>query len=192
MSSEKRKYELKARAEAQEQTRARIAAVASQLHEEVGVGNTTVSDIARRAGVQRVTVYNHFADLEALLPACSAHWLERHPLPDFGPALALEGPSERVRAVLEQLYPWYRENEQMQLRVQGERSTVPELESWMAQTVDVAFDGLAGALAGDAPDGTRPVIRLALDFWTWRRLNAEGLDDAEAARLMSGFAGLGA
>ena len=187
VSSEKRRYELKARAEAQEKTRARIAAVASQLHEEVGVGKTTVSDIARRAGVQRVTVYNHFADLDALLPACSAHWLERHPLPDFGAALALEDQPDRVRAVLEQLYPWYRENEQMQLRVQGERGTVPELERWMAQTADVAFDALAGALAGDAADDTRPLIRLALDFWTWRRLNAEGLDDAEAARLMSGL-----
>jgi AcrR family transcriptional regulator len=187
VSSEKRKYELKARAEAQEQTRARIAAVASQLHEEVGVGKTTVSDIARRAGVQRVTVYNHFADLDALLPACSAHWLERHPLPDFSAALALDGLPERVRAALGQLYPWYRENEQMQLRVQGERSTVPELESYMAQTADVAFDALAGALAGDAADGKRPLVRLALDFWTWRRLKAEGLDDVEAARLMSGL-----
>jgi AcrR family transcriptional regulator len=187
VSSEKRRYELKARAEAQEQTRARIAAVASELHEEVGVGNTTVSDIARRAGVQRVTVYNHFADLDALLPACSAHWLERHPMPDFSAAFEIEDPGERVGAVLAQLYPWYRENELMQLRVQGERSTVPELESWMAKTADVALDGLAGALAGDAADGSRPLIRLALDFWTWRRLSSEGLDDDEAAQLMSGL-----
>ena len=187
VSSEKRRYELKARAEAQEKTRARIAAVASQLHEEVGVGNTTVSDIARRAGVQRVTVYNHFADLEALLPACSAHWLERHPMPDLSAAFELEDPRERVRAALAELYPWYRENEVMQQRVQGERSTVPELESWMAQTADVAFDWLAGALAGDAAEPTRTLIRLALDFWTWQRLDAEGLDDDEAARLMSGL-----
>jgi AcrR family transcriptional regulator len=185
VSSEKRRYELKARAEAQERTRGRIAAAASELHEEVGVGHTTVSDIARRAGVQRVTVYNHFADLGALLPACSAHWLERHPMPDFSEALALEDLHERVRVVLAGLYPWYRENELMQLRVQGERSTVPELETWMTQTADVALRGLADALAGGAAARTRALIRLALDFWTWHRLNAEGLDDDEAARLMS-------
>ena len=187
MSSEKRKYELKARAAAQEQTRARIAAAASDLHGEVGVGKTTVSDIARRAGVQRVTVYNHFADLDALLPACSAHWLERHPMPDFTAALTLEDSGERVHAVLAKLYPWYRENEQMQLRVQGERAVVPELESWMARTGDVALDGLAGALAGDAAEHTRPLVRLALDFWTWPRLSQEGLGDDEAAKLMAGL-----
>ena len=48
MSTQKRRYELKARAEAQQATRARIAAAAAALHEEVGVGKTTVADIARR------------------------------------------------------------------------------------------------------------------------------------------------
>src|SRR4051812_50163291 len=81
MPTQKRRYELKARAEAQQATRARIAAAAAALHQEVGIASTTVADIARRAGVQRLTVYNHFPDLEALLPACSAHWLAEHPPP---------------------------------------------------------------------------------------------------------------
>src|SRR4051795_12954052 len=99
MSTQKRKYELKARAEAQEATGARIAAVAAALHEEVGVARTTVADIARRAGVQRLTVYNHFPDLDALLPACTQHWLEEHPQPDLQAALAIEDPAERLRVV---------------------------------------------------------------------------------------------
>ncbi len=193
VSTQKRKYELKARAEAQEQTRLRIAAAAARLHEEVGIAATTVADIARLAGVQRVTVYNHFADLDELLPACSADWLERNPLPDLTAALAAEDPRRRVRAVLEAFYPWYRDNEQMQLRVQGERSTVPELERWMASSADVSQDGLAAELAegfgrkGAAAERTRALIRLALDFWTWHRLSTEGLDDARAAALMSGL-----
>ena len=89
MSTQRRKYELKARAEAQQATRARIAAAAAALHEELGIGKTTVADIARRAGVQRLTVYNHFPDLNALLPACSAHWLAEHPQPDLERAFAL-------------------------------------------------------------------------------------------------------
>ena len=100
VSTQKRKYELKARAEAQEATRARIAAAAASLHEEVGVGKTTVADIARRAGVQRLTVYNHFPDLNALLPACTAHYLAEHPRPALEPAFALADPAERLRAVL--------------------------------------------------------------------------------------------
>ena len=92
MSTQTRKYELKARAESQRETRDRIAAAAAELHEEVGVANTTVADIARRAGVTRLTVYNHFADLSELLPACSAHYAAQHPRPDLGAAFALEDP----------------------------------------------------------------------------------------------------
>src|SRR5690348_8527178 len=128
MSTQKRRYELKARAAAQEATRARIAAAAASLHEEVGVAKTTVADIARRAGVQRLTVYNHFPDLAALLPACTAHWLAEHPLPDLAPALALGEPAERLRAALTALYGWYRDAAPMQRRVLGERAAVAELD----------------------------------------------------------------
>jgi hypothetical protein len=62
VSTQKRRYELKARAEAQQATRERIAAAAVALHQDVGIAKTTVADIARRAGVQRLTVYNHFPD----------------------------------------------------------------------------------------------------------------------------------
>jgi AcrR family transcriptional regulator len=191
MSTEKRKYELKARAESQRETRDRIAKAAAELHEEVGVAKTTVSDIARRAGVQRLTVYNHFADLSELLPACSAHFMSVHPQPELSSALALEDPLERVKGVLEAFYPWYRESEPMTLRVQGERATVPELETWMAQSADVALADLAAALAagfgqsGERAERLKVMVSLALDFWTWRRLKAEGLDDPDAAALMT-------
>jgi AcrR family transcriptional regulator len=186
MSTQKRRYELKARAEAQQATRERIAAAAASLHEEVGVARTTVADIARRAGVQRLTVYNHFPDLETLLPACTAHWLAEHPLPDLGPLLALEEPVDRLRATLTALYRWYRENASMQRRMRGERATVPELDAWMAQSSDVTLTELAGALAaGFERPHAHALVALALDFWTWRRLDAEGLDDAAAAGLMT-------
>ena len=186
----KRRYELKARAEAQEATRARIAAAAASLHEEVGIARTTVADIARRAGVQRLTVYNHFPDLEALLPACTAHFEAEHPQPDFERALALEDPAERLRAVLTALYGWYRETAPMQRRVFGERATVPELDAWIARSSDPVLAQLAGRLAAgfDRPDA-QALVAVALDFWTWQRLDREGLDDAAAAALMAGAVG---
>jgi AcrR family transcriptional regulator len=187
MSTQKRRYELKARAQAQQATRARIAAAASALHEEVGIGKTTVADIARRAGVQRLTVYNHFPDLQTLLPACSAHWLAEHPQPDLEPAFAHEDPAERLRAVLASLYGWYRENAPMQQRVHGERATVSELDAWMAQSADRMLAELASALsAGFDHADARALVALALDFWTWQRLDREGLDDDAAAALMTG------
>jgi AcrR family transcriptional regulator len=187
MSTQKRKYELKARAEAQQATRARIAGAAAALHEEMGIAKTTVADIARRAGVQRLTVYNHFPDLQALLPACTAHWLGEHPQPDLQPALALEDPEERLRTVLSSLYGWYRETAPMQRRVFGERATVPELDAWMAQSTDPMLAELATGLAEgfDRPDADA-LIALALDFWAWQRLDSVGLDDAVAAELMTG------
>src|SRR5919112_3394489 len=97
MSTQTRKYELKARAESQRETRERIARVAAELHEEKGVAQTTVAEIARRAGVTRLTVYNHFADLSELLPACAAHYESLHPMPDLASALAQAVPVERVR-----------------------------------------------------------------------------------------------
>src|SRR6188472_590443 len=163
MSTEKRRYELKARAEAQQATHDRIAAAAAALHEEVGVGRTTVADIARRAGVQRLTVYNHFADLDALLPACSAHYLSQHPRPDLAPLLALPDPVERLRGALTALYGWYRESAPMQRRVQGERATVPELDAWLKRSSDLALAELADRLA-DGLDGphARALVALAL------------------------------
>lgn len=186
MSTQKRRYELKARAEAQQATRARIAAAASSLHEEVGIARTTVADIARRAGVQRLTVYNHFPDLGTLLPACTAHWLGRHPMPDLEPLLAYPEPAERLRAVLTELYGWYRETAPMQQRAHGERATVPELDAWMAQSTDALLADLAARLAtGFAGSDARALVALALDFWTWQRLGRRGLDDAAAAALMT-------
>ena len=185
MSTQKRRYELKARAEGQQATREKIAAAAASLHEEVGVAATTVADIARRAGVQRLTVYNHFPDLEALLPACSAHWMAAHPLPDLGPAFALSHPAERLRAVLGTLYGWYRENETMQRNTLGDRATVPELDAFLASFADPAMSALADSLAEGL---SRPLVALALDFWTWDRLASEGLTDEAAAGLMASAA----
>ena len=82
-----RKYQLKARAESERQTRARIVQATMELHKEVGPAKTTVAEIARRAGVTRLTVYNHFSEDSALFSACQAHWMGLHPLPDFSAAL---------------------------------------------------------------------------------------------------------
>lgn len=185
MSSQIRRYELKARAESQRETRDRIAKAAAELHEVKGVAQTTVSEIARRAGVTRLTVYNHFPGLSELLPACAAHYAALHPFPDVGSVLAVDDPGERVCAGLAGLYAWYRETEPMFGKLFSDRASVPELDRFMAQDIDRATAELADGLVG-ASGGRRSVlIRLAVDFWTWRRLSREGLDDEAAADLMA-------
>ena len=190
MSSEKRKYELRARASRQEETRRRIAAATSELHEEVGPARTTIAEIARRAGVQRLTVYNNFPDERDLFRACQQHWLTRHPPPDLDATLHSEPGPDRVQAVLRELYAWYRRTERMASNIRRDRELVAALDSLMSETTDVRMAGLVDALLSGFDEGgdrreLRAVLALALDFWTWRRLAIEGLDDEAAAVLMA-------
>lgn len=170
--SSTRKYELRARAAKQEETRRRITEAALALHEEVGPARTTVAEVARRARVTRLTVYTHFPDDRELFAACQGHWLALHPPPAMDPADGLE-------AVLGALYRWYRETARMAEHVQRDRATIPGLDGLLRETADAQLDRVGRGLGGG------PLVALALDFWTWRRLTREGLDDLEAAQLMA-------
>src|SRR3954452_1833649 len=191
VSTQTRKYELKARAESQRETRDRIAAAAAELHGEKGVAQTTVAEIARRAGVTRLTVYNHFPELGDLLPASSAHYSLEHPLPEFGEALETKDPEERDRAVLALLYPWYREPEPMFGKLFSDRASVPELDRFLSGDIDRVQDQLADeitrgfAARGRRKQELRALARVAVDFWTWRRLAREDLGDDASATLMA-------
>jgi AcrR family transcriptional regulator len=183
-----RKYEQRERAEKQGETRRRIAQATMELHGEVGPAKTTVAEIARRAGVSRLTVYNNFPEDYDLIVACQAHWLTENPPPDFARALALEDPAERVRAVLRDFYAWYRKTNPMATNVRRDRELVPALDRRMSETTDRQLGALAQALATGFAARPRKRLRaavaLALDMWTWRRLDREGLSDAAAADLM--------
>ena len=192
MSSQIRKYELKARAEKQAETRRRIVEATSALHAEVGPARTTVAEIARRAGVQRLTVYNNFPNEAELFDACGQHSMEKNPPPDPSAALAIEDPAERLSAVLRPLYRWYRKNARATENLQRDRLVMPALDGVMRVRMDQQFARLADTLAaGFAPKrrsarGVRAASALALDFWTWRRLAGEGMSDDGAAAVMVG------
>ncbi len=191
MSSQKRTYKLGKRAEGQAETRRRIAAATAELHEEVGPARTTVAEIARRAGVQRLTVYNNFPEERDLFAACQSHWLTQNPPPDFAPALGAGRLHARVEALLRELYRWYRRTEPMSTNIRRDRGLLPALDDLMVETSDARMAGLVEALLADSGAGgrrrheLRAMLALAVDFWTWMRLAKEGLDDASAARLMA-------
>src|SRR5262245_21017346 len=188
----KRPYELKERARRQEETRERIAAATAALHEEVGPARTTVTEIAKRAGVQRLTVYKHFPDEAELFAGCSAHYLQRHPFPDVSEAVKAEDPRRRVRDTLALLYGWFRENERMTANIRRDRLLMPALDARASQTVDPALNFIAEQLvegfgaSGDRARRIAALVAVAMEFWTWQRLKDAGLDDESAAELMSG------
>jgi AcrR family transcriptional regulator len=193
---EKRRYELKKRAEKLDQTRRRILDATVELHRTLGPGATRITEIARRAGVQRVTVYDHFPDEAALLAACSAHWRALHPAPDPAPWRALSDRGARLRLALGDLYAWYRETEPMTANVLRDAETIPALRA-------IVDGGLAGYLAevrtllaepfrarGTRRDRIDAAIRAAVDFHLWRALAPLG--DAQAAELAAGLVELAA
>ncbi|MGH2993568.1 MAG: TetR/AcrR family transcriptional regulator [Solirubrobacterales bacterium] len=186
----KRKYELKKRAEDQAETRRRITEVTVGLHEEVGPARTTVAEIARRAGVQRLTVYNNFPAERDLLAACQQHFFAIHPRPDLAPLSEVPDPARRLRLALRALYPWYRETERMSTNVFRDAAVMPALQELLADTQDAADAELRSVLArgfgarGAARGRLEAAIRLATNFWTWRSLAHEGgLPDGEAAEV---------
>ena len=190
MSTEKRRYELRARAERQAETRRRIAAATAELHEEVGPARTTVAEIARRAGVQRLTVYKNFPDEYSLHSACQQHFLTRNPPPDLSASLAIGDPVERLEAVLGALYGWYSRGGRTSVNVRRDRELVPALDALLTDTADARAAELTEALASGFASGdtrgspVRAAVALAVDFWTWYRLSEEGLGQESAARLM--------
>src|SRR5690348_14955436 len=170
MSSQIRKYALKVRAEKQEETRRRIVVATSALHEEVGPAQTTVAEIARRAGVQRLTVYNNFPELKDLLGACQRHFLAEHPPPPMVPAGTTPITAQGLESALRRLYAWYRENEAMERNVHRDRAVVRELDQLMRQNADPAYDKasdtFARALASHPQrrEAARHLIRVAMEF----------------------------
>src|SRR5919202_4745620 len=182
----KRKYELKKRAERLAETRRRITETTIELHRTVGPAGTQISEIARRAGVQRVTVYNHFPDDASLFAACSAHWRDLHPAPD---PTAWDGD---LRTALRELYAWYRETEPMTANVLRDAQTLPALQEIVDGGFGAYLDAVRDLLAEPLGAGERveAALRAALDFHFWRALAPLGDDDA--AELAAGFVELAA
>ena len=181
-----RKYTLKQRAQRQQLTRERIVDAAMALHEEIGPAATTVSALAERAGVQRLTVYRHFADEREILQACSAKWLGLHPPPDV--ADVPEGsPEARIRAALRELYAYYEQTHDMWASLYRDLELTPALREPMAE-----FDEYLSALCRELLQGwaarrsrrLRATLAHAVQFSTWRSLARQGLKPGAAADLV--------
>jgi len=170
-------------------TRHRIVRAIRDLHEEVGPSSTTISAIAERAGVQRLTVYRHFPDERALIAACSSDWSEDHPFPSPARWSGIRDPRERLAAALEALYAYFREGAPMLAQVLRDEVEVPPLAEVMSpwwETMREIAGGLASGWGVDPErqQRLRAVVGHALRFETWRSLTEEGLDDEEAVEVI--------
>ncbi|MFN0070443.1 MAG: TetR/AcrR family transcriptional regulator [Chloroflexota bacterium] len=190
-----RKLRLKARATRMDETRLRIARATYELHASVGPARTTVSAIAERAGVQRLTVYKHFPHDRDIFQACTTYHWELDPPPDPAQWQQIADPEQRLRQALAELYAYFRRNEALLANVARDIALVLEQLDGPPPAAMQAFAALPAqwhaALAKGWPDDAEQaslrdaVMALAIDFATWRTLTqGQHLDDAQAVELM--------
>jgi len=185
-----RKYQKKRRAERESETRQRIVEATVALHREVGPARTTISAIAERAGVERLTVYRHFPDERSMFEACTTHYATQVPGPDPAAWAEIEEPAERLRAALLAFYHYYRRAEDVLTHAVRDVPELPALAAVLRpqeEFVGRIRKDLVEVWGVEARRRARlgAAIAHALRFETWRSLaRAEGLKDGEAADLM--------
>ena len=184
---------MKRRAEQVDETRQRITEAAVRLHTTVGPAHSSIAAVAEEAGVTRLTVYRHFADLDALFAACRAHWSARNPRPDAGTWPAIPRLEARARRAFGELYGWYRDHADELYPINRDAAAMPLSAQLATETgnrmmADALVAGHAGADSDNGSDADgrllRAVARHLVDFLTWRSLVIQqGLDDREVVEL---------
>jgi AcrR family transcriptional regulator len=186
---------MKVRAELQERTRQRITESAAELHGTLGPSRTSMSAVAKHAGVRRSTLYRHFPDEAALFVACSGHWMSQHPLPDLEAWSVVTDPGERLRIALTEIYAYYAETELMLANLLRDLGVVEAVQQQFAEFLNYMDAARAALLVGRRERGRgalrmRSAVGHALSFTTWRSLVREqGCTANEAVDMMCRLAG---
>jgi AcrR family transcriptional regulator len=189
-----RPYVQRRRAESTSRTRDAILDAAASLAATTSLGALTVSAIADRAGVQRLTVYRHFGDEAALLAGLVGRWRARAPFPAPESWAVRHDPRQRLRTGLDELYAFYERDDAVLVVLLRDRATTPGLSELLAPfdaMLDVAWRVLLepwGA-QGRARAWIEAMIAHAVRHSTWRSLAVEpgggALSPSDAARVMS-------
>jgi AcrR family transcriptional regulator len=187
----KRKYELKKRGEEMAETHRRITDAAIELHGTVGPSRTTLSAVAKRAGVERRTLYRHFPTEADLFAACSTHYFTANPWPDLGTWRAIGDPQQRLERALDELYAYYERTEPMLSNVLRDaelvdfaRGAVAALHAFLDEAAEILTIGRQ-VVRGRRRQILGGALRHALAFSTWRSLSTNGVGRSDAVKLMA-------
>lgn len=181
-----RAYNNEFRLQQQAELKSRIAAAAARLHAEKGALATSWADIAQAAGVSLPTVYKHFPDFEALIPACTGHAAGLAPPLPVERILASEdlpAAAEALARACDQLNAYYEP-----WLAWGEAAQIEPLARLQARE-RAAFTGLCRQVLGRHLPGAAGLDEMAaqwqalLDFGFWQALvRRHGLSRAAARR----------
>jgi AcrR family transcriptional regulator len=173
----RRRYELGRRAETAGETRRRIVEATFDLHSERGIADTSMKDIAERAGVSVGTVYHHFPSYADAIAACGAYTAEQAPAPTEAVFEGTRSRSGRVTMLVRGLFAWYERVPALE-SVRRDRHLARELEAFVREEARNRRK-LAAQAAG--PGAGAALVSAFADVDVYRSLRREGFSTADAA-----------
>ena len=172
-----RRYRLGRRAETTQETRLRLVEATFQLHAERGIADTSMTDIAERAGVSVGTVYHHFPSYADAIVACGAYTSEHAPAPT---AAVFEGAAtrrERVACLARALFDYYERVPALE-SVRRDRRFSRSLDAFAREEVRNRRRLAAQAVGAGGPVA---LVAALTDIDVYRSLRREGFGTVDAA-----------
>jgi AcrR family transcriptional regulator len=173
----RRPYRLGRRAESTGETRQRIVEATFQLHSERGIADTSMKDIAGRAGVSVGTVYHHFPKYADAIVACGAYTAEHAPAPTAALFEGAASRQERIERLARAMFSHYERVPALE-SVRRDRHLARELDDF-ARAEACNRRALAARAVGRGGDAA--LVAAFLDIDVYRSLRREGFGTAVAA-----------
>jgi AcrR family transcriptional regulator len=149
-----------------------------------------MSAVARRAGVERRTLYRHFPSEADLFAACSTHYFTANPWPDLDDWRAIRDPRQRLERALEDVYAYYERTEPMFSNVLRDaelvdfaRDAVAPLDAYLAEAAELLTSGRPAR--GRRRQLLAGALQHALAFSTWHSLATNGIGRSDAVELVT-------
>jgi len=182
-----RRYSLGKRAQAVEDTRRRIVEATFDLHNEKGVLNTSMQDVAERADVALRTVYHHFPTVNDLVNGCAGHVITLLAPPTPAIFAGLTTLDARLRRLVRELFAMY-ERAALQLEAaRCQQNEVPALANFVRNEAAMRESLVREALRPFQPK-PRTIREAAAftDFYVWKAFTQRELSAHQAAGIVSG------
>lgn len=175
--SGRRQYRLGRRAEASGQTRRLIVEATFALHSERGIADTSMKDIAERAGVSVGTVYHHFPTYADTIAACGAYTAEQAPAPTSAIFAGATSRGARIARLARALFDYYERVPALE-SVRRDRQLTPELDAFAREEARNRRK-LAAEAVGKG--GQAALAAALLDIDVYRAMRREGFGTTDAA-----------
>lgn len=174
-----RRYEMRSRAAAVEETRQRIVSAAIRVFAEKTAAASGIDDVSAAAGVSPATVYRHFRDFDGLAEACAqtAFHIAEVPTPEvaaqqFADALSLAEKLERFIQISCHCY----ERAAEWLAAERRERHLPAFARTVGRE-EAALDAIVRGLLDPAGADVLTVaaVRTLVDFPFWHSLERAGV-----------------